>query len=50
MILINTVLDFLTFVEMFTPQEKAECVFWFIESKSDIQTQKDSQLNMQNKF
>ena len=26
---------------MFTPQEKAQCVSWFIEMKSDIQTQRN---------
>ena len=26
---------------MFTPQEKAQCVSWFIETKSDIQTQRN---------
>ena len=25
---------------MVTPQEKAQCVSWFIKTKSDIQTQK----------
>ena len=34
----NKILDFLTFVKMFTPQEKAECASWFIKTKSDIQT------------
>ena len=24
---------------MITPQEKAQCVSWFIETKSDVQTQ-----------
>ena len=24
---------------MATPQEKTQCVFWFIETKSDVQTQ-----------
>ena len=26
---------------MFTSQEKAQCVFWFIETESDIQTQRN---------
>ena len=26
---------------MITPQEKAQCVAWFIETKSDIQTQRN---------
>ena len=26
---------------MTTPQEKAQCVFWFIETKSDVQTQRN---------
>ena len=26
---------------MFTPQQKAECASWFIETKSDIQTQRN---------
>ena len=26
---------------MSTPQQKAQCVSWFIETKSDIQTQRD---------
>ena len=34
----NEILDFLAFVEMFTPQEKAECASWFIETKSNIHT------------
>ena len=25
---------------MVTPQEKAQCVSWFIETKSDVQTQR----------
>ena len=25
--------------KMATPQEKAQCVSWFIETKSDVQTQ-----------
>ena len=25
--------------KMATPQEKTQCVFWFIETKSDVQTQ-----------
>ena len=25
--------------KMTTPQEKAQCVSWFIETKSDVQTQ-----------
>ena len=27
--------------KMTTPQEKAQCVFWFIETKSDVQTQRN---------
>ena len=26
---------------MATPQEKAQCVLWFIETKSDLQTQRN---------
>ena len=26
---------------MTTPQEKEQCVFWFIETKSDVQTQRN---------
>ena len=26
---------------MTTPQEKAQCVYWFIETKSDVQTQRN---------
>ena len=26
---------------MFTPQEKAECVSWFIKTKSDIRTRRN---------
>ena len=26
--------------EMATPQEKTQCVSWFIETKSDVQTQR----------
>ena len=26
---------------MTTPQEKAQCVSWFIETKSDVQTQRN---------
>ena len=37
----NKILDFLIFVKMFTPQEKAECVSWFIKTKSDFQTQRN---------
>ena len=29
------------FMKMSTPQEKAQCVSWFIETKSDIQTQRN---------
>ena len=29
------------FMKMSTPQEKAQCVFWFIENKSDIQAQRN---------
>ena len=36
MIQINEILDFLTFVKMFTPQQKAEGVSWLTETKSDI--------------
>ena len=31
---------------MTTPQEKAQCVSWFIETKSDVQTQR----NYRNKY
>ena len=27
--------------KMTTPQEKAQCVSWFIETKSDVQTQRN---------
>ena len=27
--------------EMATPEEKAQCVLWFIETKSDLQTQRN---------
>ena len=27
--------------KMSTPQEKAQCVSWFIETKSDVQTQRN---------
>ena len=27
--------------KMTTPQEKAQCVSWFIEAKSDVQTQQN---------
>ena len=27
--------------KMTTPQEKAQCVSWFIETKSDVQTQQN---------
>ena len=27
--------------EMTTPQEKVQCVSWFIETKSDVQTQQN---------
>ena len=27
--------------KMITPQEKAQCVCWFIETKSDVQTQRN---------
>ena len=27
--------------KMITPQEKAQCVSWFIETKSDVQTQRN---------
>ena len=27
------------YYEIVTPQEKTKCVFWFIETKSDIQIQ-----------
>ena len=37
----NKILDFLIVEEMFTPQEKAECGSWFIETKSDIHTLKN---------
>ena len=29
------------FMKMSTPQEKAQCVSWFIETKSDIQAQRN---------
>ena len=29
------------FIKMSTPQEKAQCVSWFIETKSDIQAQQN---------
>ena len=32
--------------KMTTPQEKAQCVSWFIETKSDVQTQR----NYRNKY
>ena len=37
----NKIIDFQPFSKMFTPQEKAQCVFWFTETKSDIQTQRN---------
>ena len=32
---------------MVTPQEKAQCVSWFIEAKSDVQTQRRYRLSME---
>ena len=29
------------FMKMSSPQEKAHCIFWFIETKSDIQAQRN---------
>ena len=29
------------FMEMSTPQEKAQCIFWFMETKSNIQAQRN---------
>ena len=31
--------------KMTTPQEKAQCVSWFIETKSDVQTQQNYRSN-----
>ena len=31
--------------KMTTPQEKAQCVSWFIETKSDVQTQRNYRSN-----
>ena len=32
---------------MTSPQEKAQCVSWFIETKSDVQTQKTTEVSME---
>ena len=32
---------------MVTPQEKAQCVSWFIETKSDVQTQRRYRLSVE---
>ena len=33
--------------KMTTVQEKAQCVSWFIETKSDVQTQRNYRSNME---
>ena len=32
------------FMKMSTPQEKAQCVSWYVETKSDIQAQRNFSL------
>ena len=33
--------------KMTTPQEKAQCVSWFIETKSDVQTSETTKVSME---
>ena len=33
--------------KMTTPQEKAQCVSWFIETKSDVQTSETTEVSME---
>ena len=37
------------FMKMSTPQEKAQCVSWFIETKSEIQAQRNFRRNYRKK-